>query len=246
VDPDEALALMQPAAEKALQLDPLLAEAHAAMGVVRARERNWKEAEQAFRRAIELNRSLSSVHMNFVHSTLWPQGKVGESLQQLRVALRADPLSLDLQRLQASVLVSAQRYDESIEIGRRVVAAEPTNAHARQVLARALFQKGERAEAVHILEQLGSGSHNMLGYAYAASGRRADAEKLAFERKDFPASVALIHAGLGNKDQAFEALERMADDRDPRVGAYLTYPEFASLLADPRMEALRRKLGITR
>jgi hypothetical protein len=83
----------------------------------------------------------------------------------------------------------------------------------------------------------------MLGYAYAASGRRAEAEAIAVERKNFPATVALVHAGLGNNDQAFEALERMAAERDPRVGSYLTYPELARLRGDPRMDALRRKLA---
>jgi TolB-like protein/thioredoxin-like negative regulator of GroEL len=241
--PDRAFAIMQPAAEKALQLDPRLAEAHAALGVVRSRERNWKEAEAAFHRAIDLNPSLSSVRMNFVQSTLWQQGKVDESLRQNRAALRSDPLSLDVQRQLAHLLVSAERYDESLEIGRRVLAAEPDHVHARQVFARALFHKGDREEAIKRFEQLGTRSQNMLGYAYAASGRRAEAEAIAVERKNFPATVALVHAGLGNKDEAFKALERMADERDPRVGQYLTYPELAGLRGDPRMEALRRTLA---
>jgi hypothetical protein len=116
--------------------------------------------------------------------------------------------------------------------------------HARQVLARALFQHGERAEAVWRFEQLGSGSDNFRGYAYAAMGRHAEARALAAQRQDFPASLVLIHAGLGEKDSAFEALERMAAEKDPRVGIYLTHPELASLRADPRMGAFRKKLGL--
>jgi tetratricopeptide (TPR) repeat protein len=244
VPPDEAFAVMQPAARKALQLDPLLAEAHAATGVVSARDRNWKDAEAAFRRAVDLNPTLSTVRINFVMSTLWPQGKVDESLNELRAALSADPLSLDVQRLMAYVQVSAGRYGESIEIGRRVLAAEPNHPHARQVYARALFLNGERAEAIRRFEQLGAGNHGFLGYAYAATGRRSEAEGLAVQRKDFSPSLVLIHAGLGDKDRAFEALERMAAEKDPRVGLYLTYPELALLRADPRMGAFRRKLGL--
>jgi serine/threonine-protein kinase len=248
VRPDEAFAEMKPVAEKALQLDPLLAEAHAAMGVVRARERNWAAAEQSFRRAIELNGNISSIHMNFVRSTLWPQGKVEQSLRQLRSAILADPLSIDLQALLAHVLISAGRYEESIEIGRRIVpsmaAANDGFNHARQQLARALFLHGDTAEAFHRYARLGSGTDNLRGYAYAASGRRAEAEALAAQRKDFPAALTLIHAGLGNTDQAFEALERMAAEKDPRVGMYLTYPELSLLRADPRMVALRRRLGL--
>jgi tetratricopeptide (TPR) repeat protein len=117
--PDQAFAVMEPAAQKALELDPLLAEGHAAMGVVLARDRKWKDAEAAFGRAIDLNPNLSSVRLNFAMSTLLPQGKVDESLRQVRAALAADPLSLDVQRFMAYVLVSAGTYDESIAISRR-------------------------------------------------------------------------------------------------------------------------------
>jgi serine/threonine-protein kinase len=248
VPPDETFAVMKASAERALQLDPLLAEAHAAMGVVLARDRNWAGAEGAFRRAIELNGNLSSLHMNFVNSTLLPQGKLEPSVSQLRAALRRDPLSVDLQARLAYVLVSAGRYEESIAISRRIVtsaaAADDGLNHARQVFARALFQHGQKADAIRRFEQLGSGSDNFRGYAYAAIGRRVDAEEIAAQRQDFPASLALIHAGLGDTDRAFEALERMAAEKDPRVGAYLTYPELASLGADPRMAAFRRKLGL--
>jgi tetratricopeptide (TPR) repeat protein len=123
-------------------------------------------------------------------------------------------------------------------------AADDGLNHARQVFARALFQHGQKADAIRRFEQLGSGSDNFRGYAYAAIGRRVDAEEIAAQRQDFPASLALIHAGLGDTDRAFEALERMAAEKDPRVGAYLTYPELASLGADPRMAAFRRKLGL--
>jgi serine/threonine-protein kinase len=248
VRPDEAFAVMKPAAERALQLDPLLAEAHAARGVVLARDRQWADAEAAFRRAIALNENISSMRTNFVTSTLWPQGKVNESVSQLRAALRRDPLSVDVQALLAYLLVSAGRYEESIEIGRDIVpsaaAADDGLNHARQVLARALLQHGKTAEAVQRLERLGSGSDSFRGYAYAKTGRLAEARSLAAQRQNFPASLVIIHAGLGETDSAFAALERMAAEKDPRVGIYLTYPELASLRADPRMGAFRRKLGL--
>ena len=72
---DEAYARMRPAADKALQLDPLLAEAHAAKGIVLARNREWAESEAAFGRALELNRNLSSIRIAFAMNTLFPQGQ---------------------------------------------------------------------------------------------------------------------------------------------------------------------------
>jgi serine/threonine-protein kinase len=246
--PDEAIAFMTAAAERALQLDPLLAEAHAAIGVVRARERKWAAAEDAFGRALKLNANISSIYMNFVMSTLFPQGKIDESIRQLRAALRRDPLSAELQSMLAYVLVSAGGYQEAIEIGRRIVPSAPAADdglnHARQVLARALFQHGERDDAIRRFEQLGRGNDNFRGYAYGVIGRRAEAEAIAAQRKNFPAALALVHAGLGDSDRAFAALERMAAEKDPRVGIYLTYPELASLRAHPRMGALRRQLSL--
>jgi peptidoglycan/xylan/chitin deacetylase (PgdA/CDA1 family) len=99
-------------------------------------------------------------------------------------------------------------------------------------------------EAIHRYEQLGSGTDNHRGYSYAVAGRRTEAEAAAARRKDFPGALVLIHAGLGNTAQAFDALERMAAEKDPRVGIYLTYPELSLLRADPRMAAFRRKLGL--
>src|SRR5262249_26053945 len=89
---------MRSAIEKALTLDPLLAEAHAALGTVLAREAKWAPAEHAFRRSIELNPTLTATYTRFAQSTLLPQGKVAEALTQARRALQIDPLSLDALR----------------------------------------------------------------------------------------------------------------------------------------------------
>lgn len=241
---DEASAKMRPAAEKAVQLDPLLAEAHAARGVVLARDRDWTNSEAAFRRALALNRNLPSIKISCAVSTLFPEGKVDQAEQLLEAALREDPLPSDVRRNLTWVQVSAGHYDEAIDNSRRVLAVDPTDVHTQQVLGRALFQNGEKGEAIRAFERLGQGNHGFLGYAYAATGRRSEAEALAAQRKDFPASLVLIHAGLGEKDRAFEALERMAAEKDPRVAIYLTYPELAFLRADPRMAGFRRRLGL--
>jgi serine/threonine protein kinase/tetratricopeptide (TPR) repeat protein len=242
---DEAYAKMRPAAEKAIQLDPLLAEAHAARGAVLARDRNWADSEAAFQRALALNRNIPTIKISFAVSTLFPQGKVERAEQLLEAALREDPLPSDVRRNLAWVQVSAGHYDEAIENSRRVLAADPTDVHTQQVLGRALFHSGDKSEAIGAFERLGQGNHGFLGYAYAATGRRSEAETLAAQRKAFPASLVLIHTGLGEKDRAFEALERMAAEKDPRVGIYLTYPELAFLRADPRMTAFRRSLGLS-
>jgi serine/threonine-protein kinase len=241
---DEAYAKMQASAEKALQLDPLLAEAHAAMGVVLARDREWANAEAAFRRALELNRNLPPLRTSFAISTLFPQGKVEEALRQLNMALSTDLPQPDVRRMLAWVQVSAGRYDEAIDNCRRVLAIDPKDEHSRQLLGRALLQKGQIGEAIAIFERQPPFSVGFLGYAYARSGRRADAERLAAQHTDRPSRLALIYAGLEDRDRTLEALERMAAGKDPRVGIYLTYPEMEVLRGDPRLAAFRKELRL--
>jgi tetratricopeptide (TPR) repeat protein len=177
-------------------------------------------------------------------NTLLPQGKVNDALQQLREALSRDPLPNDVRRSQVVVLVSADRYDEAIDECQRVLATDPDDRHTRQVMARALLHRGQTAEAIAIFEQLGDGSHHFRGYAYATSGRRAEAEALLAEPPHHPARLVIIAAGLRDKDRTFEALERMAAENDPRVGRYITYPELAFVRDDPRMAAFRKRLRI--
>ena len=124
-----------------------------------------------------------------------------------------------------------------------MLAEDPNDLHTRQVLGRALFQKGQVDEAIAIFERQRF-SARFLGYAYARSGRRTDAEKLAAQHAGFPPRLVLIYAGLGDRDRAFEALDRMADGKDRRVGDYLSYPEVDLLRGDPRMAAFRKKLRL--
>ena len=83
-----------------------------------------------------------------------------------------------------------------------------------------------------------------VGYAYARTGRREEAEKLAAASPQGPFPQAVIFAGLGDKDRTMDALERMAVLGPIRIGRALTFPEFAFLRGDPRVRALRKKVGL--
>ena len=95
---DDQLAKMRAAAEKAIQLDPLLAEGHAALGMAWARDGQWEQSEKSFRRAIELDPSRSKSYADFATYLLLVLGRTEEALHQLRVAERTDPLSSEIQR----------------------------------------------------------------------------------------------------------------------------------------------------
>ena len=104
---------MRAAADKAIQLDPLLAQAHYALGMINARDAQWGQSEKSFRRAIELEPNRSDTRRDFALFFLLPLGKIEEALSQLRAAEKSDPLSSVVHYDLAYVLNSANRYDEA-------------------------------------------------------------------------------------------------------------------------------------
>lgn len=223
---------MRAAAQKAIQLDPLLAEAHDALGMEYARDGQWVQSEQSFRRAIELDASDSQIYDDFSSWLLLPLGRVEEAVSQMRLAEKADPLSPFIQLRLADMLICAGRYDQ---------AAGHCTADA-ECLGRARLGQGRTNEAIQILSTIQNPRY--LGYAYGRVGRREDAEKLAEAVDPNAFSQALIYAGLGDKDRTLEALKRVAKLGPARIGRALNSPEFALLRDDPRARALRRGVGL--
>jgi serine/threonine-protein kinase len=230
-----------PAALRAMELDPLLPEAHAALGTVFARDRDWTRAEASFQRALELNPTLTTVHTDFVLTTLLPQGKLDEALRYLEAARAVDPRSLDVRRVLALVQVDAEQFDAAIESARWVLDRDPTFPFARNRLGRALALSGRVDEAVEIFKQ---GDWGYLGYAYGVLGRRAEAEALVAKYPNAHSSLLLVYAGLGDKDRTFEALEQVADVNWWRAATWMRRPELALLRGDPRLTAIAARLGV--
>jgi tetratricopeptide (TPR) repeat protein len=147
------------------------------------------------------------------------------------------------------VLIAAGRYDEAVAQCEK----QPTDFEGKALLlGRARLGQGRTPEAIQILETAfhqgikpGSEVAGQLGYAYARAGRREDAEKLAVAiPSQNPFNQALIFAGLGDKDRTFEALDRAATAGPFRMGRALTWPELSLLHGDPRLKALRKKVGL--
>jgi TolB-like protein len=237
---ETAYSIMRPAAVKALQLDPLLAEAFAAMGWVYSYERDWPNAEKAFQQAIGLNPSLTPTYTSYSISTLQPLERFGEALQLLQTASRNDPLSLDVQREIGAVQMFAGRYEESIDTLQRVRAVESDFPFVGTFLARAMTFAGRPAEAFPFVNK----NHWSIAHAYVMTGRRVEAEKMAASNKGNPFAEAMIYAAMGDVDRTFEALERTAVSQPQRVGSLLIAPEMAVLRGDPRLAAFRKKVGL--
>jgi serine/threonine-protein kinase len=251
---ETAHSILRPAALKARDLDPLLADAHVAMGWLYSRERDWANAEKAFQRAIELNPSLTQAYTGYTDSTLLPLGKLDEALRILRMALQNDALSLDVQRQIGVAQFLAGRYAEAIDTLQRVHTVEPDYPFVEAFLGRSLTFGGRRAEGLLLMER--SDGHHLgafvgqsrrppwLAQPYVMAGRRADAETLAVQHKDSHAALAIIYAVLGDKDRAFEELERVATVEPHHLGGILIQPEMAVLRGDPRLTSLRERFGL--
>jgi tetratricopeptide (TPR) repeat protein len=244
---DDELTRIRATAEKAILLDPLLAEAHDALGMAYARDGKWEQSEKSFRDAIGLDRSRATSHSDFAFNLLCPLGRIEEGLRELRVAEKADPLSSEVHVELAYTLLSAGRYDEAAGQCEKVSADHPNKS---ECVGRARMAQGRMSEAIPLLAASPTNNWGFLAHAYARAGRRAEAEKLISEAPAFPANrrgayqYALAFAGLGDKDRTIERLERMADLGPVRLGLDLSYPEFSLLRGDPRVKALRKKVGL--
>jgi TolB-like protein/Flp pilus assembly protein TadD len=239
--PADELEKMRAAADKAVQLDPLLAEAHEALALAYARDSRWGEAEQSFRHAIELDPNRSSTYVDFAQWLLRVLGRNDEALGQLRKAQKTDPLAPDVHFVLAATLTSTGRYEQAAA---ECLKMPVEDSLAKMCLARTKLGQGRMDEAIQLLmNDPNPQSLGLLGYAYARAGRRDEAEQLAGHAASANEQV-LIFAGLGDEDRTLEALHRMAALGAQRVGTYLNYPELASLRGKPRLRAFRASVGL--
>jgi tetratricopeptide (TPR) repeat protein len=246
-DHDDALHEMRPAAERAIELDPLLAEAHSALGAVEAREGQWKQAEDSFRRAIAISPYLSSAHHSFARFVLLPLGRVEEAVREMRTAEENDPLSPLLHYEFSVALLSAGRLDEAF----KQCAEMPEDAlHKNECLGRARLSQGKTDEAIKSFTASQARNWGYLVNAYARARRWTEAGELISEAPGVYTDrrgafqFALAFAGYGDKNRTIEYLERMAGFGPVRIGFTLNEPEFAFVRRDFRVQALRKKVGL--
>jgi TolB-like protein/Tfp pilus assembly protein PilF len=254
--PNEAFPQAREAAQSALRLDDTLAEAHAALGHVKVQyEYDWAGAEREYRRAIELNPNYANAR-HWYALYLSGQGRHDEALAEIRRAQELEPFSLFIHANVGVILCGARRYDEAIGHLTRVLEMNQDFYHARGILGFAYLQKGMHDEAIAEFEKMpatGPGGFRDLGRAYALAGRRDDALKeieklreLSKQRYVAPHSLALIYAGLGDKDHALEWLEKAYEDRSTRLVWIKVDPGLDDLRPEPRFAGLLRRMNLTR
>ena len=255
--PRQAMPEAKAAALKALQIDGTSAEAHASLANVHLLyEWDLPASEKEFRRAIELDPNYTTAHHWYSHCLLL-LGRNEESLAESRRALELEPLQLVVGIHLGWHYFYARQYDQAIEQFQKTLELDPAFPQARRYAAWAYLQKGMHTEAIAALRAaLDSREQDPeiqgeLGHALAVAGRRAEARamleslgRLAAARYVSPYSVALIHAGLGDRDQAFAWLDKAYSERSDYMPYLALEPMLDSLRSDRRFTALVERVGL--
>jgi TolB-like protein/Tfp pilus assembly protein PilF len=256
--PDASLPKAQAAAAKAIKLDDRLAEGHTSLAFCKLfHEWDWQGAEREFQRAIQLNPSYEFVARPWYAFELSALGRHSEAVDEARRALRLDPFSVAIGTSAGLVLSLAGRHDEAIEQCLETLEMDPTGFYQTHFVLGASYEaKGMLNESMRSLESavaLSSRNPHMLaglGHALAMSGRASEAHRIVEELKERagqryvpPYNIAVVYAGLGEGDAAFQWLERAYQDRSIWMIFLNVHPMFESLRSDPRLQSVVERMG---
>lgn len=256
--PKEAVPLAKAAANRALAIDPSLAEAHSALAnSLACFDWDWKKAELEFRRALEINPNDAGTHWRYGMFYLMPLGRHEQAISEGKRSLELEPLDLNHGANLSGLYFYAGRYDEALEQARQVHSLDDTFIVGRWALSQAYIQKGMYDEAIQLNERaLQAEPTNPVflrfaGIAYAKAGRRQDAERIIERFKDIAKTqyvmsyhVALIYSSLGEKEKALAELETALSEHDYLLPRIKVEPFFDPLRGEPKFKELIKQMGL--
>ena len=250
--PTDAMPKAKAAVLKAIELDHTLAAAHYELGIlIFWYDWDWAAAEREMKLAVELDPNYTIYGLY-----LAAMGKHDEAIRSQEATNRRAPLDLQFGMDLAGVYLAAGRTDQSIEESRKTIELDPNYWGGYQELGLALLGKKQFPEAIAALEKSRSLDNNpsvsgYLGFGYAAAGKKADAQRLLDELKEqskkqyVPAySIAIVYAGLNDKDQAFEWLNKAYDDRSFYIALLNFESTLDNLRPDPRFKELLKRANL--
>ena len=255
--PLECMPKAKAVALRAIELDDSLAETHTALGIYYSTFAwNYPAAEKEFRRAIELNPNYAPAHQQFGMEGLTALGRFDEAVAEGKRAEELDPVSPIIGADLGNILFYARRFDESIKQLNRTIELDPNWYLAHALLCQAYDLKGQFAQAVPECQKARELNDDpsvlsFLAHAYVSSGKREEATKVVGQMHELakqryvPAyGFGLAYAALGDKDQAFQWLERSLQDRAWDITFLKVDPSMDSLHSDPRFSDLVKRVGL--
>ena len=256
--PSDVLPKAVAAANRALELDPTLADAYVWLAIAQQQDWRWVEAETALRRALELNPSHAHAHAQLGWWLLF-HGRTDEAIASSRRGRDLDPLATHLHVSLGVTLYNARRYAEATRELESLLAIEPDNFQALMILGLTLVEMARFDEAIRALEHGSARSERSpmilgtLAGAYARAGQQARAQRIVDElvslrKTRYVTAGAFVFAymGLGEHDQAFVWLERAYAERNNIVKFIGVNPIYDPVQADPRLADLVRRVGLAR
>lgn len=254
--PKDGFPKAKAAAVKALEIDDTVAEAHSSLAFIKFRwDGDRVEAEREFRLAIQLKPTYAPAHQ-WYSSYLAALERFDEAIAEAKRTSELEPLSFTASSHLGWIYYLSGRNDEAIEQCKKILKLEPNSFPARRYLGLAYEGKGMYPQAIEEFQKgvKISGSPLMLallGHAYAASGKTAEARQVLADLHELetrryvsPYTIAAVHTGLGDKDQAFKWLERAYEERDVWLMNLKVDPVFARLRSDKRFQDILTRSGL--
>jgi serine/threonine protein kinase/tetratricopeptide (TPR) repeat protein len=236
----QAQMMADAASRKAVELDDTLPEAHAARAFTLVQMYRFSESEPEFRRALELNPNNATAHYFYAFGCLTPTNRIDQALAEFRTALALDPLSSIVNSNYAVVLEEAHRYDESLSVFQKVLERDPNFSPALYKLSILHATMGRFPDAIGELGK--SRFTKAVNVTPDAKGYLT--LMMTEEGSDRSTSMAAAAAIAGNRDQAFEYLEKAYSDGDNALLISIRLPAFDSLRSDQRYKSLMLRLGL--
>ena len=265
IAPTEARAKAKAAAQRALELDDSLAEAHTSLGAVNyVAEFQWAESEQEFQRAIQLKPNYAVAHWQYGWLLIF-LGRAEEALKEMQRAVELDPFSpvittdlnvpYQMRAWKSSGVEVKSEYDKAIAQCHKALELDPSFFLHHFVLGTIELRGSNYLKAVEEFRLVQTMETQpiataYLGYAYARNGQRDKAletleelNQLARRRFVTPFCQVLVYLGLRENSQAIDWLEKAYEGRSPWLGWLKVEPMFDPLRSDPRFQALYKKMN---
>lgn len=210
---------------------------------------DWAGTEREFLKAIELNPNNELAHHWYGEVFLSAMGRFDESLRELETARRLNPLSSSILKGLAHTYIGKKEYQKAIEFCDQAAQINPSDDSAYSYKSMALMKLGRFDEAVETIKKSSSGEESVeLAVYYGAGGHASEARQILLKMQKnpdaSPYNFAVIHAALGEKDRAFELLEKQLTTNSVDLLSIRVDPLLDSLRGDLRFEKIEAKLNL--